>query len=305
MRSIKFSLLSILVIMSLPAQALSFWNSPGSDGARILKQSISARAQAAGEAFVAVSNDISALYYNPAGLGYIASAELSGSYIKSFEDTYYSHFGYIQPIASGALAVSYLGYDGGLMEINEEDGSSLTLKAQQDAVFSLGFGWQFDSFPKGVAIGTTLKIISSTLVEEYAAIAYAIDFGLFYPTPVEGLAVAFALQNIGTKLNYFSENDPLPLTARVGTSYKLTLNQYNSLRISLDLVNNKINSGIEYSLNDILLARIGYKLNQDLASLTYGFGLCLGPFKLDYAFGDMSDLGNLHLFSLTIGNANY
>lgn len=49
------------------------------------------------------------------------------------------------------------------------------------------------------------------------------------------------------------------------------------------------NLGFEYSLSDMVFLRAGYKMNYDEEGLTFGVGLNLSHFVVDYSFNDYGD----------------
>ena len=81
-------LLSVLLVIPVFAYA-----DDGTTGARILNQPVGARVQGMGEAFTAVADDLSALHYNPAGLGFQEQNNISAMYIRSVSDVYYGFLG--------------------------------------------------------------------------------------------------------------------------------------------------------------------------------------------------------------------
>lgn len=291
----------LLILSTLIIMPVSTWGGAGTSGASILRQSVSARVSGMGEAYTAVAENVYALQYNSAGLANIGQTELSALYVKGLDDIYYGYLGMVYPFSGGAAAASLFTLQGGMIEINEEDGTSETLNAQQDYVICIGGGWKVVSFPSGLSVGAVLKVIHSVLVEQYRALAFAVDFGVYYPTPIDGLTVGFSFQNIGTKLKYLNAEDPLPFIARAGVGYKLDFNNDNYLQLATDLLNeDKIHLGAEYGFNHSAWVRLGYKYGYSLDSLTCGVGFGIESLRIDYALNLMGDLGLKHLASVTL-----
>ncbi|MBN1594911.1 PorV/PorQ family protein [candidate division FCPU426 bacterium] len=295
----KYQLL-IAAILLLNAHAV--WaNDFGSSAARILKQAVGARTFAVGEAYCAMADDVQVLHYNPAGLAVIPSAEISLMYIHSILDIYYGYAGYAQPAGPGVIAGSILTLQGGDIEINNADGTSDTFKAQQDYVFTVGYALDITQFVPGLLLGIAGKAITSTLLEEYSAQAFAGDVGVIYKSPVKGLSFGVAAQNIGTQLTYLEYGDPLPFTSRIGSAYGMELGEGHYLIGAIEMVNTKnVHLGLEYELGGIFFARGGYKQGYDLDNVTFGAGFKINIIQLDYALGLKGDLGMNHYISLTV-----
>ena len=67
-----------------------------------LRQGVGARSLGMGEAYVAVSDDINALFSNPAGLAIIQKKELTTMYFKGLTDVQTGFLGYVVPWKKGA-----------------------------------------------------------------------------------------------------------------------------------------------------------------------------------------------------------
>jgi hypothetical protein len=238
-----------------------------------------------GEAYTGVRGDPFSIYYNPAGLTVLGEREFLATYEAGLVDTSYTNLSYAQPLGKGGIGGGITIFNGGTIEINEADGSSEDKIAQQDYVISLGYARGFNQF----SIGGALKYLSSKLVEEYTASAPCLDIGGLY-TPREPISFGLSIQNIGGRLIYEEEGDPLPLTIRCGGGYTYAFNERNSLLSALDLVlpndgDLKYHLGFEYGFRDTFFGRLGYKGGYDLAGLTLGAGLILEEFRLDFGYG--------------------
>src|SRR5205823_12513782 len=69
----------------------------GTSSATFLRIGIGARAEGMGETFVAVANDPSAIYWNPAGLASLQRRELAISHVQWPADVHYEHLTMIVP----------------------------------------------------------------------------------------------------------------------------------------------------------------------------------------------------------------
>lgn len=288
---------------SLVIANLSYASSPGTSGGRILNQAIGARPLSMGETFVAIADDINAINWNPAGLGNLERPTISTMYLKGLADTGYYYFGYGQPAGEiGAIAVSVFTLQGGNMEINYTDGTSATKKSEQDYVYSFSYARKLN---KSISLGANIKFISSTLAEDYSTTAYAFDFGGLYKL-ADKLSLGLVVQNIGTKIKYEEEGDPLPMKIRGGIAYRIMPNQNHDLIIGMDIVKPNDDSlkehlGMEYWFKKTIAIRTGYKIGYDLDSLTGGVGFKLKNCQIDYGIAMMGELDSTHRVSLTMG----
>jgi hypothetical protein len=66
-----------------------------------------------------------------------------------------------------------------------------------------------------------------------------------------------------------------------------------------------LSTGVEYSWNNMLYLRAGYKFNVDEQNYSFGAGfnvpLDIANFTLDYGFSNFSRLGSAHRFSILLG----
>ena len=272
-------------------------------GARILNQSASARAAAMGDAFVAVSDDLGAVYYNPAGLINILSNRMSFMYLGGFVDEAYINMGAnISMGNKGTIAGNVFYYDGGNFDWND-NGTLTKIKAQQDILASLSYGFPVTAH---FSAGINLKTLQSTLVEEYKANAFAVDIGFLHSLIGENSTYQFgaAVQNAGTELKYIEEADALPLNIRAGASYLKKLGNDYKLTVSVEGLKPsdgdiKEHIGFEFVLKEMFSIRAGYKLGYDLNTLTAGIGISVKNYSFDYGFSLMDELEQQHRVSFS------
>ncbi|MGH8015023.1 MAG: hypothetical protein ACREBV_02410, partial [Candidatus Zixiibacteriota bacterium] len=86
------------VTLFLPPSSVYGQAKVGTTGAQFLELGVSARAMAMGEAFTAVVDDISAVYYNPAALTTLFGREASFTYISMPADVGYGFGGFGFPL---------------------------------------------------------------------------------------------------------------------------------------------------------------------------------------------------------------
>ena len=166
-------ILLMLVTTSLvvaPSLAQSSTDSPdrkitkvGTTSAQFLKLGIGARAISMGGTFVAEANDLSALYWNPAGLANINGSTIQLAQTDYLADISYSHAAFGTNLGTmGTVAASLIFLDSGEMQVrtaSEPEGTGERFKVQ-DMALQLSYGRALtDRF----SIGTTVKYIRESI----------------------------------------------------------------------------------------------------------------------------------------------
>src|SRR5438128_9985999 len=101
--------LGALTLLAPPAAHAQFSlgnQRAGTSSATFLKIGIGARAVGLGESFVAVANDPSAIFWNPAGLASMQRQEVELNHVSWPGDVNYEHLAYVLPVRrlGGSLA---------------------------------------------------------------------------------------------------------------------------------------------------------------------------------------------------------
>src|SRR5471032_2639582 len=102
----------ILLLAGWPGASVWAVSSPGTTAAEVLKFGVGARAIGMGEAYTAQADDVSSLYWNPAGLALMRERQASFMYDQLYQDLKFSNAAIGIPLENGALAgsLSYLNY---------------------------------------------------------------------------------------------------------------------------------------------------------------------------------------------------
>lgn len=290
-----------------PAAALA--SGPGSTGVQVLKTDVSPRAFGMGGAYVAVSDDIYAVNYNPAGLAQLYLPEASALYLSGFEDASLNYFSFGMPLPiqglSGldkpGLAVSALFSGSGEFTYNSIGATggvtSLNMDAESTRVITLSYGEKVYSDQVNLEglkldleqyLGLSVKYIGSELLETYSASAVAFDAGWLMRDPGLGLSVGASLSNFGSGLQYYKESTALPSTVRVGAAYQRPTVMSQSLLITgeadfyLEEKLKSFRAGLEYHFQEIFNFRLGYRGGEDNGGATGGLGVRYENFSLDF-----------------------
>ena len=281
--------------------------SAGGTTASFLKLGSGARATGLGGAFTAVSDDINALSYNPAGLANLKRSEIGFTRAELVEGVSYNFLGYSRPAAKGTigLGINYLSQTS--IEGRDANREAAGKFGASDTAINLAYG---RSLTARTGLGINFKYITSRIADETGN-SWAVDAGWQYKTPVKGLGLGFAVQNLGPKMKFIDEGSSLPLTARAGMGYAVLDNILLSFDVDRQINEKKtvFSFGSEYAVFNSFSMRAGYLKNTvsggnslaDSGGFKAGFGLKLRGFNLDYAVTPFGDIGKAHTISLGAG----
>lgn len=281
---------------------------PGSSGFTFLRLGNGARAGGMGEAFTAVADDATSIYWNPAGMAAVEEVELNLTHNEWLMGIRFEQATVVNEMWGGAAGLSFTGlYYGSLDRYGEYP--SLT----PDGTFSpydlaVSLGYARDIIPN-VALGAAFKIIYSKIDFE-SATGYAFDLGLSHKSKIEGLTLAAAMLNLGPQTSFVEEKFYPPFQLRLGGAYNIRKEALRGgLILAADVVfpndnDAKLHFGLEYAYQRLLMLRFGYKSGYDVQGATMGAGIVWKSLRFDYAFMPIDyELGDAHRFSLTVSPA--
>lgn len=109
MKKILYISLCFFIMLALTSSAVAQFDNQGTSAATFLKIGIGARAQGMGSAYVSQANDITSLYWNPAGISQIDGSQVGISHVDWISDVKLLFLGAAVPIGSmGNLGISVL-----------------------------------------------------------------------------------------------------------------------------------------------------------------------------------------------------
>lgn len=278
----------------------------GTKGGEFLKVGVGERAIGMGGAFCSIADNVTAVYWNPAGLAQLKKRELSAMHLRYLVGVKSEYLGYAQPIGKGTLAgqISFLHSKSGR---RDDNCNTIGEFWDYEGVLSFGYGRWLNSV---LSLGINLKTIYTRFdTDEASGIAF--DIGCLYKTPIEGLGIGIVLQNIETGWKYTDQRESMQLNLKIGTSYRFARSLI--FASDADAFGNKINFrfGSEYTCVPLskwglrIAARVGYKTATisdlgALSGLSAGLGLGWKAYGMDYAWVPYGDLGNTHRISLNV-----
>ena len=305
---------AVLVLLSLPlsAEAAQVFEKVGTLGGQSLKIGVGARAAGMGEAYVAIADDATAVYWNPAGI-----ARLSGQSISINHTAWPANVLFDQ--AAYVFSVKWIP---GMLGVNVR---ALTMSRDivRTTYLPEGTGETFDAgeWAYGVtyaraltdkfSAGFSINYVQTGLADVKGS-STTFDFGTLYDVGILGAKIGMAIQNVGSDMTFIDEKVKMPVFFRVGGSFDVLQMGESKLITAAEFTHppdnsEKLNLGAEYSFHDDLFLRGGYKMNYDTEGLTAGFGVKFpltlvksSVARLDYAYQDMNYLSAAHRVSLNV-----
>ena len=304
----------ILVFLVFPDNVFAGGEQIGTTSASFIKVGAGARPTGMGEAFTAVSNDINAIQYNPAGIANLRRNELSLIHIEWFQELRYEVLTYGFPIKnSGVIGIYILYFWTEKMEKLDETGSSSGEYFRVTGINGI-LSYATEPFEKvPLRAGCNLKIIQESL-EDVNSSSFAFDIGLQYDLS-KVITIGSSIQNISSGMKYSDKEFQVPKSTNIG----MLINFYDSVdykfltTIDCNFPNDSednIRVGIEYWFEKFVV-RAGYKLKSGgeelgaLAGLKSGLGYRTSfkkglNYGLDYTFEILGDLGFSHRVALLL-----
>jgi tetratricopeptide (TPR) repeat protein len=271
-----------------------------------------ARVFGLGRAFVALADDPSAVYWNPAGLEYVPRISFSLFHTPLVvKGASYDFIGFVYPtLQLGTVGIGYsrIGV-GGIKVVNEDN-----VWINNDAISDFDFGEIYISYAKktlwGLTPGITFKVQRQSFsYTNQVTTAFGFDAGLMYrpefDSPIfNGLSFGFHFQNlIKQQLKLGANADSLSNRLSFGLMKSIPIGLSGKLNIVFDYVQaqlegGSIHAGTEYTFRDMGTIRVGYDQNAPV----FGAGITYKIMNIDYSFGNLSTdgyFGASHRFSLT------
>ncbi len=282
----------------------------GGQPAEFLQFGSSAKGMAI-KAYFSISDDASAVYYNPAGLVQCHRKEIIGLHTELFPNTQtiYDFLGFVYP------TVKYGVFSVGVVQLLSTGFEKIEMRLEQDTLsggyniilenkgtfddrqlgFILGYGKEI---MEHLSIGVGFKYITRKL-DVYQDNMIGLDVSLLLTginTVLPKMNAAFGIKNLVQQS--IGTEDKLPIIFKIGASYKFLRDK---LIVGLDFEQN-VNStlkwmiGTEYWILNFLSLRLGFEGLNYLKDTTAGLGAKYKDYKIDYSFA-YHELGFSHRIS--------
>ncbi len=321
----------LLLLLSFPDNSYAV-KKLGQTGFKWLSIPIGARAVGMGNAFTGIDEELTSVFWNPAGLSAVEKYSITFSNVKWIADINHTVFASAINFGKyGVLGINFVSVDYGILHA--------TIRSNNDK----GFIEMGTFSPRGTVVGVAYSRRISTKFSFGAALKYchedlgsayvsssesengykkvsavlnipAFDFGtLFYPG-YKDLRIGMSLQNFSQERKYVDESFPLPLTFKLGVAMDLIKifheNSKHTVTFAVDAVHpreypERLHLGTEYWYAGLVALRAGYKINYDEEDFSAGIGLKYKlagiGFKFDYAFNNFKSFDAVHIFTIGIG----
>lgn len=259
----------------------------GTTAASFLDIGIGARSLGMGSAFTSVADDVSALYWNPAGITGVSQPSTHFYYAPWFVGIDFTHGAAVVPLGRmGAIGLSITSVSMDEMKVRTEkvpEGTGELFEVSNLALSTSYAKKLTDRF----SFGVNLKLIQEKIWHMNAN-TIAADIGCLFVTKNRGIRIGMSISNFGSKMkmegfdtekdfdideNIYGNNDridahldtqgwPLPLVFRAGLSKDVLNSRMHKLTLAGDAIhpNNNyeyLNLGFEYTFMGIGSIRAG------------------------------------------------
>ncbi len=310
----------------------------GAAGAQFVKIAFGGKGTAMGGAYSSLVDDLSGVYWNPAGIADVEEISAYYSFVQWFG-------GYSHNFASASMPINddfnvsayFLNFTSGDIEISEI-GNENTGRYYSVSDFSFGLtlsGFLTEQF----SFGVTAKMVNNAF-GTVSADGYAFDIGTKYRTGLSGLNISFSIHNLGSDQSYqgadlrgntisddgtknqgsvISGNGTsfeipsypfsLPLIFRMGLSFVPVEISDHKLTLAGDFITmsdtpEQFAFGANYLWNEILSISGGYYFGNDQLSLSGGIGIAYisGDFDglIEYSFSPTQSLGLINRINVSM-----
>lgn len=256
-----------------------------------LKLSVGARETAMGESAAAVCGDVTAMYWNPAGLAKIERKEVNFSHSDALMDATLEFLGGAYSFGKyGTLAAGGIFYLIKPVPVTGMSGEVLGDLNWRDQAIILSYGYKIsESLAVGAGVKYVQRLEDDPIFGSAQGSTYGLDAGLTYKTPLKGLDIGCALLNSGPELQMTGEKkkDALPQTTRAGLAYGFDTANNMSVTFAGDMFRVlggewSFGGGCEIFIHKMLGIRVGYyKKEGNIVGNTYGVGLKTGSIRID------------------------
>jgi hypothetical protein len=301
--------LGIILLLGLPLISWADVNNYGAESD--LRQGAGARAGGMGGAFIALADDATAGYWNPAGLSQmeleIYQAAFQHGLLTNNASTSFLSYAFLWPNV-GEFSISWFNFYIGNIETRDENGNILGQVSVAENAFLISYGRKAYELYEGLSLGASLKVIQQSS-GDFSALGPGLDLGILWqPILYWDHTVGLTAQNLFQGLYWNSGTyDSSAVSVNVGAAFKFFRSKeelyFNHLIQTIDLnifeySRLEFRAGVECWLTRNFGLRAGYNSQEVTAGASYR----PENFEIDYAFHyGLTELSNnQHRISLLL-----
>ncbi len=302
----------ICLLLPLTARGAQIFEKVGTLGGQSLKIGVGARAAAMGDAYVAIADDATAVYWNPAGIARLSGQSVSLNHTSWPADILFDQAAYVFGVK---WIPGMIGVNVRALTMSRDIVRTTYLPEGTGDTFDAGewaYGLTYarsltDKFSAGISVNYV-----QTGLDDITGKSTTFDFGTLYDVGVLGAKIGMSIQNVGSDMTFITDKVKMPVFFRVGGSAVLLQRGDSHFITSAEFTHppdnsEKLNWGAEYSYHDYVFLRGGYKFNYDTEGLTAGLGIKFpltiarsSVARLDYAYQDLKFLSAAHRVSVNV-----
>jgi hypothetical protein len=293
---------------------------------------VGGRALGLGSAYVALANDVTAGYWNPAGLSKIDYPQFILMHDEQFGSLVNHDYGAaaipLGRTASLGISVIRVGVDdipdtrNAGLDINGNPTSDFSQLSRLDpnrvSYFSSADWALFLTYARTVdeefSYGANVKFIRRDM-GEFGATGVGFDLGALW-SPIADLSLGATVQDVTTTLVAWNtgKNELISPTLKLGSAYRINElggqftpvvqcdfrfeNRRSASTFHVGRISGDLHGGLEYLFKGIAALRAGYS---DVGQWTFGAGVHLPKLMIDYSFAKFDAIdqpGNTHRISV-------
>ena len=306
----RVSLIALAVMVAACCEAESAQAVSGA-GAIALEFPDGGRYNAMGEAGTALSQDATAMWWNPGGFAYATNDTyrkrlhvMQSNLVPDLADDIALYWaGYATRAMGGTLGFNVTFLDMGEQEATGDDSTSKGTFPSNMWAAGVTFGTRIGS---NIGFGLGAKFFRDNLAPDDvmqdkqggSGSTFAIDAGLLWKIPALKTNLAVAISNLGPNITHVDadQSDPLPRKVTFGMAYSIHSSEATSLlfvgdilvplldwdnveddyRVGMDFGENEWGAGLEWAYMQSLFVRFGYKRGTgEIEDYTMGLGVNL------------------------------
>lgn len=215
-------------------------------------------------------------------------------------DTKYNNLHYSYSTRKAHFGIAMRGLDYGQVEIRDDNGVFLGYYSPLNMDLMGNYALRITpSIYAGLNAGVAYEKLNTD-----SSLGFHGDLGMTWLPPINKTSFSLALRNLGASSKMNEEQTLFAPSLEMDLSKQFAFDS-NSLRVELSGIkavdeNWKAAANAEFTLYDLVMLRVGYKLNYDAEDISGGLGFRWKNIGIDYGWAAFSSrLSDVHSFGLS------